>query len=51
METVTCLSLQKLKWMSSESEYGLTIFCAFFYLGIKNNRLNLFQLINDAKGH
>lgn len=33
-----------------KSEYSLTIFCVFFYLGIKN-RLNLFQLINDDKGH
>lgn len=51
METVTYLSPQKLKWVSSESKYGLTIFCVFYYLGIKNNRLNLFQFVNDAKGH
>lgn len=51
METVTCLFSQKLKWMSSESEYGLTIFCVFCFLGIKNNRINLFQFTNDGKGH
>lgn len=51
MKTVTCLSCQKLKCMSSESEYGLTIFCVFCSLGIKNNRKNLFQFTKDGKGH
>lgn len=51
METVTCLSSQKLEWMSSESEYGLTIFLMFCYLGIKDNRIDLFQFTGDAEGH
>lgn len=41
---------QKQKWLPRDSEHGLITSGVFFYVGVKDNRLNLFQFINDAKG-